>query len=256
LVDQFGSSDLLLRRAREVGRSTTLRATDGQHDKTTRRCLGASQDSQSKLGGRDEQCLAESFGINAAANIPVAMSASAQMRSAATSVIFPLLCEKRKSDRHPQTDKWRSPRIMSSPAPPVRASEARPARQHAGDHAVRRAIATSRANATSIVGRDFRPNHTEQRAIAAPRAFNGLCDDEGVPLICPTCQVLPPKRPCRRPPATLHGVVFDIFCWEPQRRGAAARILLEAAHASQAFAVAKCRAAADEDGHHSFAVAL
>src|SRR3982075_1392960 len=36
----------------------------------------------------------------------------------------------------------------------------------------------------------FDRNHTEQRAIAGPRAFNGLCDDEGVPLICPTCQVL------------------------------------------------------------------
>jgi len=64
------------------------------------------------------------------------------------------------------------------------------ARQHAGGHSLRRAIATSRANANSIVGRHFRPNHTEQRAIAGPRAFNGLCDDEGVPLICPTCQVL------------------------------------------------------------------
>ena len=42
LVDQFGSSHLLLRRAWEVGRSTTLRATEGQHDKTTRQCLGAS----------------------------------------------------------------------------------------------------------------------------------------------------------------------------------------------------------------------
>ena len=29
----------------------------------------------------------------------------------------------------------------------------------------------------------------KQRAIAGPRAFNGSCDDEGVPLICPTCQV-------------------------------------------------------------------
>ena len=57
----------------------------------------------------------------------------------------------------------------------------------------------------------FAQNHTERHAIAGPRAFSGLCDDEGVPLICPTCQVLPPKRPCRRPPATLHGVVFDIF---------------------------------------------
>src|SRR6266702_2754542 len=95
-------------------------------------------------------------------------------------------------------------------APPVCASEARPLGNRRRS-LLRRAIATSRANATSIVCRDFRPNHTEQRAIAAPRAFNGWCDDEGVPLICPTCQVLPPKLPCRRPPATLHGVVFDIF---------------------------------------------
>src|SRR5882762_4644798 len=36
----------------------------------------------------------------------------------------------------------------------------------------------------------FAQNHTERRAIAGPRASNGLCDDEGVPLICPTCQVL------------------------------------------------------------------
>src|SRR6266550_3838073 len=53
-----------------------------------------------------------------------------------------------------------------------------------------KAFKTSRANANSIVGRHFRPNHTERRAIAGPRALNGLCDDEGVPLICPTCQVL------------------------------------------------------------------
>jgi hypothetical protein len=34
-----------------------------------------------------------------------------------------------------------------------------------------RAIATSRANANSIVGRHFRPNHTECRAIAAHRCL-------------------------------------------------------------------------------------
>ena len=45
----------------------------------------------------------------------------------------------------------------------------------------------------------------------------------------PDVSSIGPKRPCRRPPATLHGVVFDIFGWEPQRRGVAARILLEAA---------------------------
>src|SRR3979490_1611173 len=43
-------------------------------------------------------------------------------------------------------------------------------RQHAGDHALRRAIATS----------------PKRHAIAGPGAFSGLCDDEGVPLICPT----------------------------------------------------------------------
>ncbi len=37
--------------------------------------------------------------------------------------------------------------------------------------------------------RVFAQNHTGQRAIAGPRDFNGLCDDERVPLICPTCQV-------------------------------------------------------------------
>jgi len=100
-----------------LGKWDEARRCARQMDKTTRRCLGASQDSQSRLGGRDEQCLAESFGINAA-DIPVAMSASAQMRGTATSVIFPLLCERRKSDRH------------------------------------------------------------------------RLCDNEGMPLICPTCQVL------------------------------------------------------------------
>ena len=41
----------------------------------------------------------------------------------------------------------------------------------------------------------------------------------------PDVSSIGPKRPCRRPPATLHGVVFDIFGWEPQRRGMAASIL-------------------------------
>jgi hypothetical protein len=44
-----------------------------------------------------------------------------------------------------------------------------------------------------------------------PRAFNGLCDDEGVPLICPTCQVFAQSVLAGARPATLHGVVFDIF---------------------------------------------
>jgi hypothetical protein len=46
-----------------------------------------------------------------------------------------------------------------------------------------------------------------------------LRDDEGVPLICPTCQIVFSEHPCRRLRATLHGVVFDIFGWEPRRPG-------------------------------------
>src|SRR6266700_4139304 len=42
-------------------------------------------------------------------------------------------------------------------------------RQPAGDRSLRR------ANATSIAGKNFRPNHTEWRAIAGPRAFDGKC---------------------------------------------------------------------------------
>src|SRR5436190_22845955 len=40
------------------------------------------------------------------------------------------------------------------------------------------------------------------------RAFTGLRNGEEMPVICPTCQMFS-KHPCR-PPATLHGVVFDI----------------------------------------------
>ena len=66
-----------------------------------------------------------------------------------------------------------------------------------------------------------------------------LCDNEGVPLICPTCQVSAQSVRYRRPPATLHGVVFDIFGWEPQRRGVSSRDTLpEGAHAGEAFAAA------------------
>src|SRR5712675_1264303 len=92
--------------------------------------------------------------------------------------------------------------------------KARAVRQRAGDHSPR----ASRCNFKLWV-RIFAQNRTEERAIAGPRAFNGLCDNEGVPLICPTCQVFCPKHPCRRLPATLHGVVFDIFVWEPPLRG-------------------------------------
>src|SRR6267154_4440246 len=90
----------------------------------------------------------------------------------------------------------------------------------------------------------FAQHHTEGRAIAGPRAFSGLCDEEGVPLICPTCQVLAQGVPL---PATLHGVVFDIFGRESRRRGVAARSLLEAAHTGEAFAVAEWRTRHDSN---------
>src|SRR6266700_2912245 len=62
--------------------------------------------------------------------------------------------------------------------------------------------------------------HRTARAIAGPRAFNGLCEDEGMPLICPTCQVLMAQSgPSRQLTGTLHGVVFDILLGEPPRRG-------------------------------------
>jgi len=48
-------------------------------------------------------------------------------------------------------------------------------------------------------------------AILRTQWFSEFRDDEIVPLICPTCQVSVPNRQLRRPPATLHGVVFDIF---------------------------------------------
>jgi hypothetical protein len=48
-------------------------------------------------------------------------------------------------------------------------------------------------------------------AILRTQWFSKFRDDEIVPLICPTCQVFGPNRRLRRSPATLHGVVFDIF---------------------------------------------
>src|SRR6266704_4124278 len=65
--------------------------------------------------------------------------------------------------------------------------------------------------------RIFAQDRAEERAIARPRAFNGLCDDEGVPLICPTCQVFAQRASVPATAATLHGVVFDIF-GGPDRR--------------------------------------
>jgi hypothetical protein len=79
---------------------------------------------------------------------------------------------------------------MSSPVPPARASEAR---RLGNTQAIARCGEPLQLHEPlqlqSWVG-IFAQNHTERRAIAGPGAFNGLCDDEEVPLICPTCQVL------------------------------------------------------------------
>jgi hypothetical protein len=40
------------------------------------------------------------------------------------------------------------------------------------------------------VGEDFSRNRTDQPAIAGRRGFKRLRDDEGMPLICPTCQIV------------------------------------------------------------------
>src|ERR1700704_5274761 len=104
-----------------------------------------------------------------------------------------------------------------------------------------KAFKTSRANENSIVGRHFRPNHTEWRAIAGPRALNGLCDDEGVPLICPTCQVWT-QGVLAGDRLLLCMGLFSIFLVGSQSdAGVAARILLEA------FAVAEWRARRDSN---------
>src|SRR5712675_845703 len=57
----------------------------------------------------------------------------------------------------------------------------------------------------------FAQNHTERRAIAGPRASNGLCDDEAVPLICPTCQVLTPQSVLAGDRLLLCMGLFSIF---------------------------------------------
>ena len=93
----------------------------------------------------------------------------------------------------------------------------------------------------------FAQHHTERRAVAGPLAFNGLCDDEGVPLICPTCQVLAQSVLAGDRLLLCMGL-FSIFLVGSQSHaGVAARILLEAAHASEAFAVPKWRTRHDSN---------
>src|SRR3954453_22384032 len=45
----------------------------------------------------------------------------------------------------------------------------------------------------------------------SPQAPGGSCNDEGMPLICPTRQVLAQSVLAGDRRLTLHGVVFDIF---------------------------------------------
>jgi hypothetical protein len=75
------------------------------------------------------------------------------------------------------------------------------------------------------------------RQKSQPRAFDGLCDDEGVLLICPTCQVLAQSVLAGDCLLLCMGLFSIFFGWEPKRRGVAARILPDAAHAGAASAV-------------------
>jgi hypothetical protein len=44
--------------------------------------------------------------------------------------------------------------------------------------------------AISMVGEDLSRNRNDAPAIAGRRAFTGLRNDEGMPLICPTSQIV------------------------------------------------------------------
>ena len=67
--------------------------------------------------------------------------------------------------------------------------------------------------------RIFAQNRTEDRAVAGPRAFNGLCDDEGVPLICPTCQLFAQSASVPATACYFAWGRFRDFRLEPQLRG-------------------------------------
>src|SRR3954447_18636227 len=85
----------------------------------------------------------------------------------------------------------------------ARAPEARMVRQRAGDRALRRVGTTS-------IWVSFSPAREPRRPLWwRAAAFDRLGDDEGMPLICPTCQVL---LQAFMPPAAGYfaWVVFDI----------------------------------------------
>jgi len=73
------------------------------------------------------------------------------------------------------------------------------------------------------------------------RAFDGLCDDEAVPLICPTCQELAQASLPASAGYFAWGC-FRYFWLGTTAMRTVARILLEAAHAGEAFAVVEWRA--------------
>jgi len=55
----------------------------------------------------------------------------------------------------------------------------------------------------SVVSDSKSPRRIFQRGLES-------CDDEDMPLICPTCQIVLRERPDH---VSLHGVVFDIFVY-------------------------------------------
>ena len=83
-----------------------------------------------------------------------------------------------------------------------------------------------RADATSIVGKDFLPAIAPKSPLS-DRAMGVLSRDDGiVPLICPTCQNVfagfAQSIHASDHLATLHGVVFDILVGSESRVGLAA----------------------------------
>ena len=68
----------------------------------------------------------------------------------------------------------------------------------------------------SIVGKNFSPKVAPNRAL---RAFDGLCDDEAVPLICPTCQVFAQSASLPATACYFAWGCFRYFGGEPQLRG-------------------------------------
>jgi hypothetical protein len=67
-----------------------------------------------------------------------------------------------------------------------------------------------------IVGKNFSPKIAPNRVL---RAFDGLCDDEAVPLICPTRQVFAQSASLPATACYFAWGCFRYFGGEPQLRG-------------------------------------